>query len=72
MNDETTFQPSIQSPPKVLTAPAQRALQEAEERRKKADAEEGLRSKAVEINGRDGPEPTRYKDWETKGIATDF
>jgi hypothetical protein len=25
-----------------------------------------------EINGRDGPEPVRYGDWEVKGIASDF
>ena len=25
-----------------------------------------------EINGPDGPEPTRYGDWEKKGIVTDF
>jgi len=25
-----------------------------------------------EINGREGPEPTRYGDWEKKGIVTDF
>ncbi len=25
-----------------------------------------------EIGGRDGPEPTRYGDWEVNGICTDF
>jgi hypothetical protein len=25
-----------------------------------------------EIDGRDGPEPTRYGDWEKKGIISDF
>jgi hypothetical protein len=25
-----------------------------------------------EIAGREGPEPTRYGDWEVKGIASDF
>lgn len=25
-----------------------------------------------EIDGREGPEPTRYGDWEKKGIVTDF
>lgn len=25
-----------------------------------------------EIGGRDGPEPTRYGDWENKGIISDF
>jgi hypothetical protein len=26
----------------------------------------------VEVGGRSGPEPTRYGDWEKKGIAVDF
>ncbi len=26
----------------------------------------------TEWGGRDGPEPTRYGDWENKGIAVDF
>ncbi len=25
-----------------------------------------------EIGGRDGPEPTRFGDWEKNGIASDF
>lgn len=25
-----------------------------------------------EYGGRDGPEPTRYGDWEKKGIISDF
>ncbi|MFX9161865.1 DUF1674 domain-containing protein, partial [Acinetobacter baumannii] len=25
-----------------------------------------------EFQGPKGPEPTRYGDWETKGIASDF
>lgn len=29
-------------------------------------------SKAKEYGGRDGPEPTRYGDWEKKGIISDF
>nr|WP_083434576.1 DUF1674 domain-containing protein [Sphingomonas sp. Y57] len=27
---------------------------------------------AAESGGRDGPDPTRYGDWELKGIAVDF
>lgn len=27
---------------------------------------------ATEVGGRKGPEPTRYGDWEKKGIAVDF
>ena len=29
-------------------------------------------SKAKEIGGPSGPEPTRYGDWERKGICYDF
>ncbi len=36
----------------------------------KPDAEKA--KKPVEIGGRKGPEPTRYGDWEVKGICTDF
>jgi len=51
-----------------LPPAAQRALAEAEERRKAAEAKTLPR----EIGGRDGPEPVRYGDWEKKGIAVDF
>lgn len=27
---------------------------------------------STEIGGRDGPEPTRYKDWEKNGRCIDF
>jgi len=47
---------------------AQRALAEAEERRRHA-SEPIL---PQEINGPKGPEPIRYGDWERKGIASDF
>ena len=53
---------------KVLTPEARRALAEAEKRRTNAKAP----SYPPEINGRNGPEPTRYGDWEVKGLATDF
>lgn len=51
-----------------LPAAAKRALEEAEERRKKAKALE----LAPELGGRDGPEPVRFGDWEKKGLAIDF
>lgn len=51
-----------------LTPEAERALAEAEERRKYAKA----LSLPPELGGRDGPEPVRYGDWERKGIAVDF
>tara|TARA_B000000557_G_C20699499_1_gene410981 strand:+ start:175 stop:321 length:147 start_codon:yes stop_codon:yes gene_type:complete len=28
--------------------------------------------KKKEIGGQDGPEPTRFGDWEKKGITSDF
>ena len=52
-----------------LPAAAQRALAEAEERRRLAEAEAPL---PKELGGRKGPEPVRYGDWEKKGIAVDF
>ena len=54
--------------PADLPPAAQRALAEAEERRRKADAQ----ALPVELGGRNGPEPVRYGDWEKKGIAVDF
>jgi len=51
-----------------LPPAAQRALAEAEERRKAAKALD----LPAELGGRDGPEPVRYGDWEKKGLAVDF
>lgn len=53
---------------KKLTPEARRALAEAEARRKLAKPT----ILAPEINGTKGPEPTRFGDWENKGIASDF
>ena len=53
---------------KSLPPEAERALAEAEARRKAAKSA----PLPKEMNGREGPEPTRYGDWETKGIASDF
>lgn len=61
---------------KPLTPAAQRALAEAEARRQAAAAEAKIgaknEAKAKELQGPKGPEPTRYGDWERKGIASDF
>lgn len=51
---------------------AQRALEEAQERREKLDQQASAAQKAKELNGRKGPDPARYGDWENKGIASDF
>jgi hypothetical protein len=57
---------------KQLTPAAQRALAEAEARRAAAQVEAGAQAAPKEFQGPKGPEPTRYGDWETKGIASDF
>ena len=49
---------------------ARLALEEAQARRL---ARRGrLEARPREVNGRQGPEPVRYGDWENKGIASDF
>jgi hypothetical protein len=53
-----------------LSPPAERALAEAAARRAANDRTPPDRPK--EIRGRDGPEPTRYGDWEIKGLTSDF
>lgn len=55
--------------PRILSPEAQRALSEAEARRKAARRKP---APPREIGGRGGEEPVRYGDWEVKGIATDF
>jgi hypothetical protein len=55
---------------KPLTPAAKRALAEAEARRLAAEA--NAQPAAKEFQGPKGPEPTRYGDWENKGIASDF
>jgi len=55
-----------------LPPEAQRALAEAEERRKRMEELEAAKKSPKEIGGRSGPEPTRYGDWEKKGIVSDF
>ncbi len=54
--------------PRALTPEARRALEEAEERRK----EQATSPPAREVGGREGPEPTRFGDWEKGGITSDF
>jgi hypothetical protein len=57
---------------KPLSPAAQRALAEAEARRQAAADKAKEETKAKELRGPQGPEPTRYGDWERKGIASDF
>jgi hypothetical protein len=55
---------------KPLSPAAKRALAEAQARRLAAEAK--AQPAAKEFQGPKGPEPTRYNDWENKGIASDF
>jgi len=61
-------------PPKdgsrVRAPAAERALAEARARR--AETDRRAKERPKELNGRRGPEPVRYGDWEVKGIASDF
>ena len=49
---------------------AKRALEEAKKRH--ADKDTNHKKMPAEKKGRGGLEPTRYGDWEVKGIASDF
>ena len=53
---------------KPISPAARRALEEAAARRQAQAAA----SAAHEQGGPSGPEPTRFGDWERKGIAVDF
>jgi hypothetical protein len=61
----TKAEPDSETRP--ISAAARRALEEAAARRGERSP-----SRPTEIGGRDGPEPTRYGDWEVKGLASDF
>ena len=60
--------PPNAAPGKILTPAARRALEEAAARHAAAQAGQP----APEDGGPKGPEPTRFGDWERKGIAVDF
>jgi hypothetical protein len=51
-----------------LSPEALRALAEVEERHKRA----AVVKLPKEVNGSKRAEPTRFGDWEVKGIASDF
>jgi len=58
-------------PNKKLTPAAERALAEAAARRAEAERRPAEPA-AKEFGGPSGPEPTRYGDWEKKGLTSDF
>ncbi len=69
--DETgATRDAVPNEERVLTPAAQRALAEAEERRRQADMVK--KEQAKELGGREGPDPVRYGDWENDGITSDF
>ncbi len=55
-----------------LSPAARRALAEAAARRKAEAEAQAAAAANGEQGGPKGPEPTRYGDWERKGIAVDF
>jgi hypothetical protein len=61
--------PPNAAPDKELTPQARRALEEAQARR---DAAADIERQAAEQGGPKGLEPTRFGDWERKGLAVDF
>ena len=60
--------PAGKTPP--LPAAAQRALDEAAARR--AERARKAADQPKEVGDREGPDPTRYGDWEVNGLASDF
>lgn len=61
-----------ETPKKELSPAAQRALAEAEARRREADRLAAENPAPKEVDGRGGKDPARYGDWEVKGIVSDF
>jgi len=65
--------PAAKAPASVVKAriaeAGKRALAEAEVRRQ---ARTSAENRPPEHGGQAGPEPTRYGDWEKKGIISDF
>lgn len=67
-NDPPADLPPGANPDRPLTPAARRALEEAAARRAAAPAQD----LPPEEGGPSGPEPTRYGDWERKGLVSDF
>jgi len=65
----STKTPTNAAPGKKLSPAAQRALEEAEARRK---THTDPSKRPAESGGPEGAEPTRFGDWERGGIAYDF
>ena len=46
--------------------------EDKDNKKNKAIPKEKNQKPKKEIGGQEGPEPTRYGDWEKKGITSDF
>ena len=57
---------------KSLAEAAIRARAEAEARVKTRATDSAGKDPCNETGGQEGPEPTRYGDWEKNGIISDF
>lgn len=57
---------------KPQPGPADSVETEVEDAGKEAENSATHPAPAKEIGGRDGPEPTRYGDWEKNGRCIDF
>lgn len=68
-DDDNFVSKTVEVEQNPLSPAARRALEEAETRRKQAEA---APKPPREVDGRNGPDPARYGDWEKKGIASDF
>ena len=64
-------QPAGAAPNKPLSPAAERALAEAAQRRAELERTPA-KERVKEVGGASGPEPTRYGDWEKKGLTSDF
>ena len=69
MPDQATPDPTPEQIAARIAQAAQRAKAEAQERRNREQAKAQL---PPELGGPKGPEPTRFGDWERKGLAVDF
>jgi hypothetical protein len=66
--DVTALEALGAAPGKALSPAARRALEEAQARRAHATGD----APSHEEGGPAGLEPTRFGDWERKGLAVDF
>jgi len=71
MTDKPTAPPAPPGPPKPGETPAASTPQPPAKPAQIVTDKSQL-PKVKEIGGPEGPEPTRYGDWEVKGIASDF